>query len=100
MTGTLEMSRAVHQVKLAGLQAADDRPVYLDVIRHFDDVTTNAGTTVADRQYLRDALIAAVLRNWPDPEHRVWARRASDRAQALGYNPREVRIESNPKVSV
>ena len=100
MPGTFEMSRAVHQVKLAGLKAADDRPVYLDVIRHFDDVTTNAGTTVADRQYLRDAIIAAVLRNWPDPEHRVWARRASDRAQALGYNPREVRIESNPKVSV
>ncbi len=100
MPGLLEMSRGVHQVKVAGLQAADNRPVYFDVIRNFDDVTTNAGTTVADRQYLRDALVAAVLKNWDDSQYPVWARRAGNRAHALGYNPRELVMESNPKVLV
>ncbi len=102
MPGGFEWSRAVHQVKLAGLRAANARSVYLDVIRNFSDVTTNAGTTVADRWYLSDALIAAVYNTWEGSErdHRTWAARAAARAHPLGYNPRGVRMESNPKVLV
>jgi hypothetical protein len=98
--GSILNARGVHQVKLAGLIPADNRPVYAVAMRQFDDIITNAATTPADRQYLRSRVIATILRDWGDPKEKAWSRRAHARAEALEYNLQELRIVPNPLTSV
>ncbi len=98
--GSILDARGVHQVKLGGMIPADNRPVYVEVMREFDELLTNAATTPADRQYLRNAVVARILDRWGDKDARKWQRRASARAEMLGYNPREMRIEPNPTTVV
>jgi hypothetical protein len=98
--GSILNARGVHQVKLGGMIPADSRPIYVDVMRQFDDIITNAATTPADRQYLRSRVIATILRDWGDPKEKAWTRRAKARAEALEYNLQELRIVPNPLTSV
>lgn len=98
--GSIESSRGVHQVRFGGLLPADNRPVYVDVMRQFDDIITNAETTPADREYMRSKVIATILRDWGDPKEKAWASRARSRAEALEYNLHELRIAPNPTVTV
>jgi hypothetical protein len=79
---------------------ADNRPVYLVVMRQFDELLTNAATTPADRQFMRDRVVARILDRWGDGDARKWQRRAKSRAEVLGYNPSAIRIEPNPPVTV
>jgi hypothetical protein len=98
--GSILDARGVHQVKLGGLIPADNRPVYLVAMRQFDDIITNAATTPADRQFMRDRVVARILDRWGDGDARRWQRRAQSRAEVLGYNPSSIRIEPNPVTTV
>lgn len=98
--GNILNARGVHQVKLGGMIPADNRPVYVELMRQFDDIITNVATTPADRQYLRNAVVARILDRWGDGDARKWQRRAHARAEMLEYNPRGMRIEPNPTVAV
>jgi hypothetical protein len=98
--GSVLDARGVHQVKLGGMIPADNRPVYLVAMRQFDDLLTNAATTPADRQFMRDRVVARILDRWEDATARKWERRAKGRAEVLGYNPSTIRIEPNPPVTV
>jgi hypothetical protein len=71
-------------------------------MRQFDDIITNAATTPADRQFMRDRVMARILDRWPDAaaDARKAQRRAQGRAEVLGYNPSSIRIEPNPTVAV
>jgi hypothetical protein len=98
--GSILDARGIHQVKLGGMIPADNRPVYLVAMRQFDDLITNAATTPADRQFMRDRVVARILDRWGDADARKWERRAKGRAEVLGYNPSTIRIEPNPPVTV
>lgn len=91
----LNEARGINPFKTV-LQATADGPVALLVERAFDALSDNTSTTNADREYMRSKVIATVLRDWGDAAFPGWARRARARAEAMGYNLREVRIEPNP----
>ena len=95
----LNEARGVNPFKIV-LQATADGPMALLVERPFDVLSVNASTTTADREYMRSKVIATVLRDWGDSAYKTWAQRASERAQAMGYNLREMRVEPNQVVSV
>jgi hypothetical protein len=98
--GSILNARGVHQVKLGGMIPADNRPVYVEVMRQFDDIITNAATTPVDRQYMRDRVVARILDRWNDATARKWQQRARARAEALEYAGHELRIEPNPLTNV
>ncbi len=95
----IEEARAIHPIKVE-FDARVSRPVYLIATREFDDITTNSATTNADREYMRNRVLATILRDWVDPAYGFWAHRAGKRGRKVGYSGRSIQIEPNTMVAV
>lgn len=95
----IEDARAVHPIKVE-FDSRVSRPVYLIATREFDDITTNSATTNADREYMRDRVVATIMRDWGDSAYRFWARRAGKRGRRIGYGGRSIQIVPNTMVAV
>lgn len=95
----IEEARAIHPIKVE-FDSKVSHPVYLIATREFDDITTNSATTNADREYMRDRVVATIMRDWGDSAYRFWARRAGKRSRRIGYASRAIQIVPNPMVTV
>lgn len=101
----LRDERAQHPFYVELRLAFPDDPVGMFAQRDFAEITTGDATAhgtavLADRQYVRTAAIAKILRDKDDPRANRWARFARSRADALDYGLRNISIEPTPTIGM
>jgi len=92
--------RDVTPVRVSFANPGND-PVYFLCRRPAADVTTDSGTTILDREYVREKALSLLWADRGEDQRAASARRkAHSRATAMGYSGPLLRIDEGPEVAV